>query len=1099
MGLNLNSTGISYPWSMSVDPSGKPLAGTVGTTNPNGTALFVQGVTGGVPIPTTITGQLPGFASTPTVNIGTAPSIAVTGTFFQATQPISGSIGNTGFNALQGNAANSLTNPFFMSPATGASFNVVCTSGCTGGGSGGGTSSNFNSAFPAAGTAIGVSNGTNMVALTLGQAVAGLSLPVVLPTAQITALTPPTSVGISGLLPAFAATPTFNIGTAPTIAVTGTFFQATQPISGTVTANAGTNLNTSALALETGGNLASINTKTPALGQALAASSVPVVLTAIQQAALTPPAAITNFALETGGNLATVVTNTGRIPAQGQALAAASLPVVLTAAQITTLTPLSTVTVTQGTGTNLHIVCDSGCAGSGGTSATFGATFPTLGTPVGFSQGGNFVAATGTSGNLNVQCANCTGSGASAADEASFTAGTSIFAPAGGVAVATGSPLSITAGLQGLFAMTVNRAMWSNLRTSAGTEAGTAATPFQVSLANTAANSTALLVTGTGGTFPITAASLPLPTGAATQTTLASVLTALGSPFQAGGSIGNTTFAATQATASALNATVVGTGTFAMQLTGATNNINNIAGTISLPTGAATAALQTTGNTALTTINSTLGTPMQQTGGSIAPSSLAAWGLVASTQNSATPTNAQLADCQFNTSPTTVTSGNVTPIQCTNTGAINVAIVSGAGSGGTASSFAATFPTTGTAVGAEFLTSPPTLTSGQMASLQLTSAGSLHTTVDNTTALGSAVSASSSPVVIASDQAAVAIKAASGAFSSGALASGSISAGAVAAGAYVSGSVLSGAYASGAIVDLTNMQTPVAPNTATATKGILIGGQFNTTQETLTNGQQGGVALSARGAQFVAVGADGFAVTNAGTFATQSAITAASSSISSGAFASGSISSGAFASGSISSGAAVSGAFVAGAIADLAHGQGTMAASVPVAIASNQSSIPVSTANGASVAVGSTTDAPCTLPATTTACSEVAVQKAIANASNSPMPLGSATGGWNRTLFAGLSTTVKSVKASAGQLAKLYCDNPNTTAIYVETFDTAGTVTLGTTAPTAAYYIPPTNAAGFSLSLVGDQYTAGIQIAAVTSENGSTAPATPGNCNVSWN
>ena len=34
------------------------------------------------------------------------------------------------------------------------------------------------------------------------------------------------------------------------LAVTGTFWQTTQPVSGTVTANAGTNLNTSALALE---------------------------------------------------------------------------------------------------------------------------------------------------------------------------------------------------------------------------------------------------------------------------------------------------------------------------------------------------------------------------------------------------------------------------------------------------------------------------------------------------------------------------------------------------------------------------------------------------------------------------------------------------------------------------------------------------------------------------------------------------------------------------------------------------------------------------------------------------------------------------------
>lgn len=46
---------------------------------------------------------------------------------------------------------------------------------------------------------------------------------------------------------------------------------------------------------------------------------------------------------------------------------------------------------------------------------------------------------------------------------------------------------------------------------------------------------------------------------------LTSLITALGSPFQAGGSIGNTTFGATQATAANLNATVVGTGTFAVQ------------------------------------------------------------------------------------------------------------------------------------------------------------------------------------------------------------------------------------------------------------------------------------------------------------------------------------------------------------------------------------------------------------------------------------------------------------------------------------------------------------------------------------------------------
>ena len=76
-----------------------------------------------------------------------------------------------------------------------------------------------------------------------------------------------TSFGISGTLPAFAATPTFNIGTAPNLTITNTAF----------TANAGTNLNTSTLAIESGGNLAGINTKLPAsLGAKVPSASLSV-------------------------------------------------------------------------------------------------------------------------------------------------------------------------------------------------------------------------------------------------------------------------------------------------------------------------------------------------------------------------------------------------------------------------------------------------------------------------------------------------------------------------------------------------------------------------------------------------------------------------------------------------------------------------------------------------------------------------------------------------------------------------------------------------------------------------------------------------------
>lgn len=73
----------------------------------------------------------------------------------------------------------------------------------------------------------------------------------------------------------------------------------------------------------------------------------------------------------------------------------------------------------------------------------------------------------------------------------------------------------------------------------------------------------------------------------ANHTDLGAINTTLGTPFQAGGSVGNTTFGATQATAANLNATVVG------------------------PSGVALAK-----DSSLSTINTTLGSPFQA-GGSI--------------------------------------------------------------------------------------------------------------------------------------------------------------------------------------------------------------------------------------------------------------------------------------------------------------------------------------------------------------------------------------------------------------------------------------------------------------------------------------------------
>lgn len=172
----------------------------------------------------------------------------------------------------------------------------------------------------------------------------------------------------------------------------------TQPVSGTITVTqaTGTNLHTvidsSALpiggstgALQTSGNasLTSIDGKTPTLGQKTSVNSSPIVLASdqssipvtgsgtftvvqptgtnlhavIDSSAL--PSGASTSALQTTGN-ASLISIDSKTPVLGQALAAASVPVVLTAAQLSTLTPLTTITVTQATGTNLHTVVDSG-------------------------------------------------------------------------------------------------------------------------------------------------------------------------------------------------------------------------------------------------------------------------------------------------------------------------------------------------------------------------------------------------------------------------------------------------------------------------------------------------------------------------------------------------------------------------------------------------------------------------------------------------------------------------------------------------------------------------------------------------------------------
>lgn len=91
---------------------------------------------------------------------------------------------------------------------------------------------------------------------------------------------------------------------------------------------------------------------------------------------------------------------------------------------------------------------------------------------------------------------------------------------------------------------------------------------------------------------------------------------------------------------------------------------------------------------------------------------------------------------------------------------------------------------------------------------------------------------------------------------------------------------------------------------------------------------------------------------------------------------------------------------------------------------------------------------------------------------------------------AALLATVVAVKASSGRLYSFYAENPNVTKSYIQMFDLAtGGVILGTTTPKLSFFIPPSGAAEFYMTVPATFGTA-ISIAATTTATGSTPPGT---------
>ena len=142
-----------------------------------------------------------------------------------------------------------------------------------------------------------------------------------------------------------------------------TMSSETTKVIGQVTANAGTNLNTSLLALESGGNLATIKTDVDNLnlaqGSTTSGQKGNLVLGATTTQAPTYTTAQSNpISLDTLGNVRVVATPSGTTT-----VSVSNIPHVIADSG-------STTAVTQATGTNLHTVVDSGAVTVTNATAT---------------------------------------------------------------------------------------------------------------------------------------------------------------------------------------------------------------------------------------------------------------------------------------------------------------------------------------------------------------------------------------------------------------------------------------------------------------------------------------------------------------------------------------------------------------------------------------------------------------------------------------------------------------------------------------------------------------------------------------------------------
>jgi len=308
--------------------------------------------------------------------------------------------------------------------------------------------------------------------------------------------------------------------------------------------------------------------------------------------------------------------------ALGQQLAAASLPVVLTASQLSTLTPLSTVTVTQGTAANLNATVTGTVAATQSGTWNITNVSGTVSLPTGASTSAN--QTNGTQKTQIVDGSNNVISSTSNALNVNVSSGT--VTATNSANGNTGSTVPTQATYIGgnyagnLIGLKLDSAGELLVQQADSTATGTITSNQSVSIALNGAGTVGIQISGTW-TGSITAEGSvdgtnysALPCAALTSGGIGSVFT-VNNIFQASvAGLGfmrmrGTTVATGTATINLISNHAVGALSLLNSLPSGTNtigSISNISGTVSLPTGAATSANQVTGNSTLSTISGQL-------------------------------------------------------------------------------------------------------------------------------------------------------------------------------------------------------------------------------------------------------------------------------------------------------------------------------------------------------------------------------------------------------------------------------------------------------------------------------------------------------------